>query len=87
VTLASATLGQASPSQEVPDSDSRDNAPPPPHLMVAVDLQMGSEGKRDHHFAALIDSGATYNVISQAVANRLGLQLTRSGRRQRRAVR
>ncbi len=59
VTLASATLGQASPSQEAPDSDSGDDAPPPPHLMVAVDLRKGSEGKRYHHFAALVDSGTT----------------------------
>ncbi len=85
--LASATLGQASPSQEVPDFNSGDDAPPPPYFIVAVDLRKGSEGKRYHHFAALVDLGAIYNFISQAVADRLGLQLARSGRRRRRAVR
>jgi hypothetical protein len=55
--------------------------------MVAVDHRKGSEGERYHHFAALVDSGATYNFISQAVADRLGLQLALSGRRRRRAVR
>ncbi len=70
MTLASATSGQALPSQEVPDSDSGDDAPPPLHLMVAVDLWKGSEGERYHHFAALVDLGATYNFISQAVADR-----------------
>jgi hypothetical protein len=55
--------------------------------MVAVDLRKGSEGERYHHFAALVDSGATYNFILQAVADRLGLQPARSGRRWRRAVR
>ncbi len=45
VTLASATLSQASPSQKVPNSDSRDDALPPPHLIVPVDLRKGSKGK------------------------------------------
>jgi hypothetical protein len=42
--------------------------------MVAVDLQKGSMGKRYHNFAALFNSGATYNVMSQVLADRLGLQ-------------
>jgi hypothetical protein len=62
-------LGQALPSQEVPNSASGLDAPPPPHLMVAVDLWMESEGKRYHYFAVLVDSGATYNLFLQAVAN------------------
>jgi hypothetical protein len=55
--------------------------------MVVIDLWKGSKGKRYHYFVALADLGTTYNIILQAVANQLGLQPTRSGRRRRRAVR
>jgi hypothetical protein len=55
--------------------------------MVAVDLRKESEGKRYHHFAALVDLGATYNLVSQAVADQFGLQPAQSGKRRRRAVR
>jgi hypothetical protein len=55
--------------------------------MVAVELRKGSEGKRYNHFPVLDDSSAMYHIISQAVADRLGLQPAQAGRRQERAVR
>jgi hypothetical protein len=55
--------------------------------MVAVDLRMGSEYERYRHFTVLVDLGATYNFISQAVADRLGLQPARDGRRWKRTLR
>jgi hypothetical protein len=69
--LASTTLGEASPSQEVPNSDSGGNAPPPLRHMVTVDLRKGSKGDRYYHLTTLVDLGATYTTgrpwpISQA---------------------
>jgi hypothetical protein len=49
----------------------------PPHLMVPVDLQKGSSDEGYYPYLALIDSGATYNFISQTVAYRLGFEVAR----------
>jgi hypothetical protein len=59
VTLSSAVLGPASSNKEDPDED-----PPPPHLMVPVDLQKGSGGEGYYPYSVLVNSGTTYNFIS-----------------------
>ncbi len=79
MTLFSAALGPASSSEEDPDEDT----PPLPHLMVPVDLCKGSGGEGYYPYSALVDLGATYNFISQAVADRLGLEAVRAGRRKK----
>ncbi len=70
--LSSAVLGPASSNEEDPDEE-----PPPPHLMVPVDLRKGLGGEGYYPYSALVDSGATYNFITQAVADRLGLEAAR----------
>jgi hypothetical protein len=77
--LASAALGPALSSEEDTDKDS----PPPPHLMVPVDLRKGSGGEGYYPYKALVDSGATYNFISQTVADRLGLEAAKAGKRKK----
>ncbi len=79
MTLSSAALGPALSSKEDPDEDT----PPPPHLMVPVDLRKGSGGEGYYYYSALVNSGATYNFISQAVADRLSLEAVRAGRRKK----
>jgi hypothetical protein len=51
--------------------------------MVPVDLRKGSGGKGYYPYSALVDLGATYNFISQAVADRLSLEAVRAGRRKK----
>jgi predicted aspartyl protease len=51
--------------------------------MVPVDLRKGSGGEGYYPYSALVHSGATYNFISQAVADRLGLEAVRAGRRKK----
>ncbi len=60
MTLTSAALGQASPSEEATDKDA---SPPPLYLMVPVDLRKGSGCEGDYPYSALIDLGTTYNFI------------------------
>ncbi len=79
MTLFPAALGPASSSEEDPDEDT----PPPPHLIVPVDLRKGPGGEGYYTYSALVDSGATYNFISQAAADRLGLEAVRAGRRKK----
>jgi hypothetical protein len=79
VTLSSAALGPASSSEEDPDEDT----PLPPQLIVPVDLRKGPGGEGYYPYSALVDLGATYNFISQAVADRLGLEALRAGRRKK----
>jgi hypothetical protein len=79
VTLSSAALGPASSSEKDPNEDT----PPPSHLMVPVDLRKGSGGEGYYPYSAPVDSGATYNFISQAVADRLSLEAVRAGRRKK----
>jgi hypothetical protein len=68
VTLTSVKLSQAMSSEDLPDSESRDNGPLLMHLMVMVHLQKVSKSKYFDHFVVLIDLCATYNFISQTVA-------------------
>ncbi len=70
--LSSAVLGPASSNKEDPDEE-----PSPPHITVLVDLPKGSGGKGYYSYLALVDSGATYNFISQAIADHLGLEAAR----------
>ncbi len=79
MTLFSAALGPASSSEEDPDEDT----PPLPHLMVPVDLCKGSGSEGYYPYSALVDLSTTYNFISQAVADRLGLEAVRAGRRKK----
>ncbi len=72
VTLSSAVLGPASSIEEDPNKE-----PPLPHLMVPVDLRKGSSGEGYYPYSALVDSGATYNFTSQAVADHLSLEAAR----------
>ncbi len=72
MTLSSAVLGPASSNEE-----DHDEEPLPPHLIILVDLRKGSGGEGHYPYSALVDSGATYNFIFQAVADRLGLKAAR----------
>ncbi len=48
-----------------------------------VDLRKGSGGEGYYPYSVLVDLGATYNFISQAVADRLGLEAVRAGWRKK----
>jgi hypothetical protein len=80
VTLASATLGPTSSSKEDTDEDV---SQPPPHLMVPIDLHAGSGGEKYYPYLALVNLGATYNFVSQAVADRLSLEAAKAGKRKK----
>ncbi len=45
--------------------------------MVPVNLRKGSGGEGYYPYSALVDSGATYNFISQVVADQLGPEAVR----------
>ncbi len=77
MTLASAALGPALPSEEVTN---KDVSPPPPHLIMPVDLRKGLGGERYYPYLALGDSGATYNFIAQSVTDKLILEVVKAGR-------
>jgi hypothetical protein len=70
--LSSAVLGPASSNEEDPDIES-----PLPHLKVPVDLKKSSGSEGYNPYLALVDSGATYDFISQAVADCLSLEAAR----------
>ncbi len=78
--LSSAALGPTSSSKENPNEEV---SPPPPHLIVPVDLRIGSGNEKYYLYSALVDSGATYNFISQAVADKLGLEAAKAGKRKK----
>jgi hypothetical protein len=48
--------------------------------MVPVDLHKGSGSKGYYPHLALINSGATYNFISQSVTEKLRLKAAKAGR-------
>jgi predicted aspartyl protease len=52
--------------------------------MVPVDLRKGSGGEGYYPYSALVDSGATYNFISQSVADKLRLEAVKAGRKRNR---
>jgi hypothetical protein len=55
VTLSSSALGPTSSSEEDTDEDV---SQPPPHLMVPVDLRIGSGNEKYYPYLALVDSSA-----------------------------
>ncbi len=80
MTLFSVALGPTSSGKEDTDEDVLQSLP---HLMVPVDLCIGSGDKKYYPYLALVSSGATYNFISQAVADRLGLEVAKAGKRKK----
>ncbi len=80
MTLASASLGPTA-AKEQEDEEEEEEAPP--HLMVPVDLRKGKESNGFLPYAALVDSGATYNFVSQAVADAVGMRPAKAGRRKK----
>ncbi len=69
------------PSEEDTDEDA---SPPPPHFMVLVDLRKGSGGEGYDPCSVLVDSGTTYNFISQSIADKLRLEAVKAGRKRNR---
>jgi hypothetical protein len=51
--------------------------------MVPVDLPKGSGGEGYYPYSALLDLGATYNFITQAMADRLDLEAAKAGKRKK----
>ncbi len=79
MTLSLAALGPALLSEK----DSDENTLPPLHLIVPVDLRKGSGAEGYYPYSVLVYLGATYTFISQAVADRLGLEAVRAGRKKK----
>jgi hypothetical protein len=73
--LALAALGPASPSEE---DTNKDASLPPLHLIVPVDLCKGSGGEGYYPYSELAYSGATYNFISQSIADKLRLKAVKA---------
>jgi hypothetical protein len=46
----------------------------PPHVMVPVDQRKGKESNGCLTYLALVNSGATYNFVSQSVAESVRMQ-------------
>ncbi len=51
--------------------------------MVPVDLRKGKESNNFLPYLALVDSGATYNFVSQAVADSVRMRAAKAGRRKK----
>jgi hypothetical protein len=68
MTLASAALVPASPSE---DDTNEDILAPPPNLIVLVDFRKGLVGQAYYPYSKLIDWGSTYNFVSQSVVDKL----------------
>jgi hypothetical protein len=66
VTLALVSLAPITAKEK---EEKKEEEEVPLHLMVPVDLRKGKESNRFLPYWALIDSGATYNFVSQAVAD------------------
>ncbi len=75
--LIPVALCLASHSKEYIDEDA---SLPPPHLIVPVDLSKGSGSVGYYPYSALVDLGATYNFISQFVADKLSLEMVKAGK-------
>ncbi len=80
MTPFSVALSPTSPSKE--DTD-KDVLQPLQHLMMPVDFCAGSSGKKYYPYLALIDLDATYNFISQAVADKLSLEVATAGKKKK----
>jgi hypothetical protein len=80
VTLTSALLGPTA-AKEQEDEEEEEEAPL--HLMVPVDLRKGKESNGFLPYTALVDLGATYNFVSQAVANAVRMRPAKAGRKKK----
>ncbi len=80
MTLASASLGPTTAREQ---EEEEEEAEAPPHLMVPVDLRKGKESNGFLPYLALVDSGATYNFVSQWVEDSVGMRLAKAGRRKK----
>jgi predicted aspartyl protease len=70
VTLALALLGPTTAREQ---EEEEKEVEAPLHLMVPVDLRWGKESNGFLPYSALVDTGATYNFVSQSVADSIGM--------------
>jgi hypothetical protein len=82
VTLASASLGSISAKEE---EKKEEEGWEQPYLMVPVDLRKVKESNRFLLYSTLVDSRTTYNFISQAVVDSVGMQPAKA-RRQKKGI-
>ncbi len=80
VMLASASLGPTTAREQ---EEEEEEVEAPPHLMVPVDLRKGKESNGFLPYSALVDSGATYNFVSQLVADSIRMRPAKAGRRRK----
>ncbi len=74
------TSASVSPTAAKEQEDEEEDEKAPMHLMVPMDLRKGKETNGFLPYAALADLGATYNFVSQAVADAVGMRPTKAGR-------
>jgi hypothetical protein len=77
VTLALASLGPTAAKEQKQEKEEEEALL---HLIVLVHLRNGKESNSFLPFAALVDLGAMYNFVSQAVADRVRMHPARAGR-------
>jgi hypothetical protein len=80
VTLALASLGPITAKEQEEKEEEEEVLL---HLMVPVDLRKSKESNRFLPYLVLVDLGTTYNFISEAVADSVGMRPAKAGRRKK----
>ncbi len=78
MTLISALLGPTTAREQ---EEEEEEVEAPLHHKVPVDLRKGKESNGFLPYSALVDSGATYNFVSQTVADSVRMRLAKARRR------